>query len=125
MTVYLKRIYEEPVTEDGLRILVDRLWPRGVSKGAAHIDLWLKDLAPSEELRRWFNHDPYKWEQFKAAYFQELDQRPEGLSILENCLQRGDVTLVYAAKEARFNNAAALKEYLKTQMGETQTNPSP
>lgn len=112
MTILLKRIYELPEPGDGFRILVDRLWPRGVSKSAAHIDLWLKDVAPSTTLRKWFDHDPLKWIEFRDRYFLELHHNPEAVEHLTEHMHRGVVTLVYAAKDKEHNQAVALKEYL-------------
>lgn len=110
--IRVRRVYEAPAGDDGLRILVDRLWPRGLRKEEARIDLWLKDIAPSNELRRWFGHDPAKWEEFKLRYFAELPARSEAVETLRQRVREGAVTLLFAAKETRFNNAAALAEYL-------------
>ncbi len=110
--IRIRRVYEAPSPEDGLRVLVDRLWPRGLSKAEARIDVWLKDIAPSHELRRWFGHDSAKWEEFKARYYAELEARPEAVNTLLRHASEGPVTLLHAAKEPRFNNAAALSEYL-------------
>lgn len=112
MTILLKRAYEPPEPSDGFRILVDRLWPRGVSKSSAHIDLWLKDIAPSTALRKWFDHDPLKWIEFRDRYFLELNRNPEALEQLTEQLHRGVVTLVYGAKDKEHNQAVALKAYL-------------
>lgn len=112
MTILLKRAYEPPEPSDGFRILVDRLWPRGVSKSAAHIDLWLKDIAPSTALRKWFDHDPLKWIEFRDRYFLELNRNPEAVEQLTEQLHRGVVTLVYGAKDEEHNQAVALKAYL-------------
>ena len=97
---------------DGTRILVDRLWPRGVTKAQARVDLWLKEIAPSAELRKWFNHEPEKWSGFKRRYFAELRQRPEAVARLIEAGRSGPVTLVYGSKEERFNNAEALEKFL-------------
>ena len=113
MPIRLKRAYEAPDVQDGCRVLVDRLWPRGVRKEGAKIDLWLRDIAPGDELRKWFDHDPEKWEEFKRRYFAELDNKPEWVTELRKKVEEGRLTLVYAAREARCNNAAALKEYLE------------
>jgi len=112
MAILLKRAYEPPEPSDGFRILVDRLWPRGVSKSSAHIDLWLKDVAPSTALRKWFDHDPLKWIEFQARYFQELRSNPEAIQHLADQAHRGVVTLVYGAKDREHNQAVALKAYL-------------
>ena len=113
MSIYLKRAYEAPTSGDGCRVLVERLWPRGVSKQDARIDLWAKDTAPSADLRRWFNHDPDKWADFKQRYFTELQGQQEALQVLIERVDAGPVTFVFASRELRFNNAVALKEYLE------------
>jgi uncharacterized protein YeaO (DUF488 family) len=112
MKLKLKRVYEEAGDADGFRILVDRLWPRGLTKEAAHIDLWLKDAAPSPELRKWFNHEPDKWEQFRASYLAELSQHPEQVAPIREHAGKGPVTLVYGAKDEEHNQALVLKEFL-------------
>ena len=117
MAIRIKRAYEKPAPEDGDRILVDRLWPRGLSKEAAKIDYWPRDLAPSNELRRWYGHDPGKWEAFKSRYFGELDARPALVGELRDRLRGGKVTFVFSSKEETLNNAAALKEYLASKKG--------
>ncbi|BFI76946.1 uroporphyrin-III methyltransferase [Sulfurisphaera ohwakuensis] len=107
--IKIKRIYDPVEKDDGIRILVDRLWPRGVRKDK--VDVWLKDIAPSDELRTWFNHDPNKWEEFKKKYFEELSKNPK-LDILLQLIKKGEnVTLLYASKSP-YNNAVALKEFL-------------
>ena len=113
MSISLKRAYETPSRSDGVRILVERLWPRGLSKPAAKIDLWPKHAAPSTELRRWFNHEPDKWVEFKRQYFKELHARREFLEPIVERVGAGRVTFVFASRELRFNNAVALKEYLE------------
>ena len=114
MQIFLKRVYEDRGPRDGTRVLVDRLWPRGIRKDKAGIDLWLKEIAPSEELRKWFGHDPDKWEEFQKRYFRELDTKvTEEVGTLEEILKKGRATLVFAAKNERFNNAVALKNYLE------------
>jgi uncharacterized protein YeaO (DUF488 family) len=115
MAIRLKRAYEKPATDDGYRVLVDRLWPRGISKRAARIDLWLKDIAPSSELRKWFAHDPKKWSGFRARYFRELDAHPEAVERLRELTEKGDVTLIFGAKDQEHNDAVALKDYLERQ----------
>jgi uncharacterized protein YeaO (DUF488 family) len=112
MSVRLKRAYEAPEPGDGFRILVDRLWPRGVSKDAARIDLWLKEVAPSTALRKWFGHDSDKWVEFRDRYFRELESNPEAIELLKAQVRRGKVTLVYGAKDEKHNDAVALKEFL-------------
>ena len=111
--VKLKRAYDPPTADDGRRILIDRLWPRGISKQRAAIDHWMKDIAPSTELRKWFGHDPRKWREFKERYARELDQRPEALAQLLEMAKAGRITLVFGAKDTAHNNAVALKEYLE------------
>lgn len=123
MSMRLKRAYEKPAPGDGCRILVERMWPRGLSKNAAKFDLWVKDAAPSTGLRKWFDHDPEKWEEFKVRYFAELDARPEVVALITRRLHQGRVTFVFASKEERFNNAVALKQYLERQ-GERQKRKS-
>lgn len=113
MPIFLKRVYEPPSGKDGCRILVERLWPRGLSREEARIDLWAKEAAPSTELRRWFSHEPEKWEEFVQRYRNELEDRGEVIELLREQLRNGPVTFVFAAKETRFNNAVALREYLK------------
>ncbi len=114
MAVRIKRIYEAPSSGDGVRVFIDRLWPRGRRKDQVTFDLWLKDAAPSAELRRWFGHDPEKWPEFKVRYFRELDAQPEAVAKLRALVAEGRVTLVFGAKASRYSNAAALKEYLET-----------
>ena len=114
MTISLKRAYDAPTRADGCRILVERLWPRGLSKAAASIDLWCKEVAPSTELRRWFNHDPDKWVEFRRRYFDELRGRKQSLQPIRDRIRAGQVTFIFAARETRLNNAVALKEYLES-----------
>ena len=114
MHLRTKRIYEEPARSDGPRILVDRLWPRGVSKEAAQIDFWARAVAPSHELRRWFQHDPSKWREFRNRYFAELDANSKGVAELRSHLGSGVATLLFSSKEERVNNAIALREYLES-----------
>jgi len=121
MSFKTKRIYEKPEKADGFRILVDRLWPRGLSKEKAQVDEWLKDIAPSDELRKWFSHDPQKWEVFKKRYFGELETKKELIELIVTKSKGKPVTLVYAAKEEKFNNALSLKEYLETRRKSTGT----
>ena len=111
--IVLKRIYEKYEKDDGFRILVDRLWPRGVSKNEAHIDLWLKEIAPSNELRRWFNHDKAKWLEFKKKYKKELKQKWSLLNTIKKQYKiRDDITLLYGAKDEKHNQALVIKEIL-------------
>ena len=113
MKIGIKRVYEKPAKEDGHRILVDRLWPRGLTKEKARIDFWAKNLAPSTELRQWYGHDPAKWVEFKSRYYAELQANPKLLQELLTQARRGPVTFLYSSKEERLNNAVALKEYLE------------
>lgn len=112
-TFKLKRAYDEPTARDGARYLIDRLWPRGVTKASLKLDGWLKDAGPSTELRRWFNHGPKKWSEFRKRYFAELDQNPDAWKPLLGAARKGPVTLVYSAHDPEHNNAAALAGYLK------------
>jgi len=115
MEIKLKRVYEKSTKEDGKRILVDRLWPRGLTKKKANVDLWLKEIAPSTELRKWFHHDPKKWKEFKKRYRQELESKEELVEVLKKELKNGTVTLVYGAKDEEHNAALVLKELLSGQ----------
>ncbi len=115
--IHLKRAYEEPSPDDGERVLVERLWPRGLTKARAAVDLWLKDVSPSPELRRWFGHDPAKWEEFERRYRRELEGNPEAIELLRRKAERGTLTLVYAARDTEHNSALLLKELLERQEG--------
>lgn len=108
----VKRVYDQDATSDGIRVLVDRVWPRGLRKEALRLDAWEKELAPSTALRTWFGHDPARWEAFCQRYFAELDHRPEALARLRALARRGHLTLLYAARDTEHNNAVALREYL-------------
>ena len=111
--IKLKRVYENPSPKDGLRVLVERLWPRGLTKERAAVDLWLKDVAPSAELRKWFGHDPARWEQFQERYRQELREKKDAVQLLRQKGMEGTVTLVYAARDEDHNGALALKRFLQ------------
>jgi uncharacterized protein YeaO (DUF488 family) len=111
--IHLKRAYEPPSPADGCRILVERLWPRGLKKTDAALDLWLKEIAPSPELRQWFSHDPAKWEEFCRRYWAELADRQDAVNLLQERLRQGRVTLVYGSKDEAHNAAVALKKYLE------------
>ena len=112
--IRLKRVYDPPADEDGYRILVERLWPRGISKERARIDLWLRDAGASPELRTWFGHDPERWEEFRRRYFAELSAREEVVQALRKAIQdRRTVTFVFAARDEQHNNAVALLEFLE------------
>ena len=113
MDIRTKRAYDDPAANDGYRVLVDKLWPRGVSKEAAQLDQWCKELAPSDDLRKWFDHDPDKWQDFRKRYFAELEGCGEALDDLLGRVRDGRVTLVYGAKDEAHNNAVALRDYLK------------
>ncbi len=109
----IKRIYDEPAAGDGYRVLVDRLWPRGVAKDRAKIDLWMKEIAPGDELRKWFSHDPERWDEFRKRYREELNGRQEELEKLRRIVrEHAVVTLLFAAKDELHNNAAALREMI-------------
>ena len=111
--IRLKRVYDEPAEQDGLRILVERLWPRGVSKEKAAVDLWLRELAPSAELRKWFGHDPAKWDEFRKRYRAELEEKGDVLVLLKHRATEGAVTFVYAAHDEQHNSAVVLKDFLE------------
>jgi uncharacterized protein YeaO (DUF488 family) len=113
MPIRIKRVYEPPHPEDGFRVLVDQLWPRGMRKETAAIDKWLKILAPSTNLRKWYNHDPDKWEEFRRRYFQEIEKNLEEVIKLADKAKTETVTLIFSSREERLNNAAALKEYME------------
>jgi uncharacterized protein YeaO (DUF488 family) len=112
----VKRAYDPPGRNDGCRVLVDRLWPRGVSREEARIEVWLKEIAPSDELRKWFGHDPDKWTGFRQRYFAELEQKEELVAELAEKARVGSLTLVFGAKDEEHNNAVALREYLEKRL---------
>lgn len=118
MDVRTKRVYEQPAPEDGYRVLVDRLWPRGRSKEAARLDEWLKEIAPSDQLRKWYGHEPGKWPEFKQRYFAELEDKQDLVGELLERAEEGTVTLLFAAKDEAHNNAVALKHYLLESAGQ-------
>jgi len=111
--IRVKRVYERSERGDGARFLVERLWPRGIKKESLAIEDWLKEVAPSDGLRRWFGHDPAKWEEFRRRYFAELDSRPEACAAIRAAARRRNVTLLYSARDTEHNNAVALQEYLE------------
>ncbi len=111
--IKLKRVYESAHKDDGHRVLVDHLWPRGLSKDKGKVDWWLKEIAPSDDLRKWFGHEPEKWEEFKRRYFLELDDRADVVNELAEKAASEQITLLFAAKDEQFNTAVALKEYLE------------
>src|ERR1044071_5970501 len=111
--IKLKRAYEKPARDDGERILVERLWPRGLTKLQAKIDLWLKEVAPSTELRQWFGHDPEKWDEFGRRYQKELKQKDDLIKLLKRKAKAGTITLIYAARDEEHNGALVLKRFLQ------------
>jgi uncharacterized protein YeaO (DUF488 family) len=118
--IRIKRVYETAARDDGARFLVDRLWPRGVKKEALAIQGWLKDASPSNELRRWYHHDPEQWNEFRRRYFAELKENPNSWLPLLDAARKGAVTLLYGSKQVEHNNAAALMEFLNKQLSKTQ-----
>ena len=114
MGVSIKRVYDKPDPADGFRVLVDRLWPRGLTKDKAAVDLWLKTIAPSTELRQWFGHDPDRWIEFQSRYRAELETSPDVVAELKAALQRGPATLVYGARDEAHNDAVVLADWLAT-----------
>ena len=113
--IRLKRAYDAVSRTDGTRFLVERLWPRGVSKAKLRVDGWLKEAGPSTALRKWFSHDPEKWREFRQRYFRELDSRPEAWQPIMSAARRGTVTLVYSSHDEEYNNAVALQEYVQAE----------
>jgi uncharacterized protein YeaO (DUF488 family) len=113
MDVEIKRVYEQPSDSDGSRILVDRLWPRGLTKEKAHVDLWLKEIAPSTELRKWFGHDPEKWKSFRGRYETEIRDHDDLIGMLQDIAKKGTVTLLYGARDEKHNEALVLKQFLE------------
>jgi len=111
--IKIKRIYDPPSHDDGKRILIDRLWPRGLKKENAKLDEWIKEIAPSTELRTWFGHDPDKWGEFKRLFFLELRKKQDEIDKISNAARKETVTLLYGSKEEHYNNATALKEYIE------------
>jgi len=119
MTIRIKRVYANPDAEDGVRILVDRLWPRGMSREKAHIDLWLKEIAPSTELRKWFGHDPARWEVFRDRYLLEIRDNSAPVAQILKMMRNGTVTLVYGARDVEHNEAAVLLDFLAVEQRNT------
>ena len=117
MNIQLKRVYQAASQGDGYRLLVDRIWPRGLGKEEARIDDWMKEIAPSTALRKWFGHEPAKWAEFRRRYFAELSHRPELVNMLLDIARSRPLTLVYSAKDEQHNNAVALREYLESAEG--------
>jgi|SRR5581483_2075788 len=118
--IRLKRVYEPESPDDGVRYLVERLWPRGIKKTSLHADDWLKDAAPSTELRKWFNHDPERWQEFRSKYFAELKQHPDAWTPILDAAHKGTVTLLYSSHDEVHNNAAALKEYIERKLARSR-----
>jgi uncharacterized protein YeaO (DUF488 family) len=119
----LKRAYDPVSHTDGTRLLVERLWPRGVSKAKLRVDVWLKEVSPSTDLRKWFSHDPEKWSRFRTRYFRELDARPEAWRPIVSAARRGPVTLVYSSRDEQHNNAVALIDYVRAKMRAPSASP--
>ena len=113
MKLKIKRVYESPAKEDGERVLVDRLWPRALTKEKAAVDIWLKEIGPTTELRKWFAHDPAKWRGFQKKYCLELAENKVQLDTLKDCIKKGTVTLVYGARDQELNEALVLREWLE------------
>ena|ERR1051325_3168449 len=113
MNIKIKRVYEQPDKKDGERILVDRLWPRGLTKEKARVDLWLKEIAPSTELRKWFAHDPNKWESFRGRYETEIRHNEDLIKLLKQKARQGTITLIYGARDEKHNEALVLKQFLE------------
>ena len=120
--ITLKRAYDPISRTDGTRFLVERLWPRGISKAKLRVNAWLKEVGPSTELRKWFNHDPDKWDEFRRRYFLELDSQPEAWRPIVSAARRGRVTLVYSSRDTQHNNAVALQEYLQAKSRRSATS---
>jgi len=119
--ITLKRVYQKADAEDGARFLVERLWPRGMKKDSLQLTAWLKEAAPSTELRKWFNHDPSKWSQFRRRYFAELETRLDALEPLMQAAANGKVTLVYSSHDEEHNNAVALKGFLESKVSRVRS----
>jgi uncharacterized protein YeaO (DUF488 family) len=122
MNIQIKRVYEHPDKDDGMRILVDRLWPRGLTKKKASVDLWLKDIAPSTELRKWFAHDPDKWKKFRGRYQTEIRNNHDLIKALKQKAREGTITLIYGARDQKHNEALVLKQFLEK--GEQRSAPT-
>jgi uncharacterized protein YeaO (DUF488 family) len=119
----LARVYDDPAQGEAPRFLVERLWPRGVRRADLSLSDWLKDVAPSDELRRWFGHRPERWDEFRRRYFAELDERPTAWEPLRDAAAAGPVTLLYSARDAEHNNAVALRQYVEARLGELARSP--
>ncbi len=114
--INVQRVYQSPIHNVGKRFLVDRLWPRGISKEKLRLDAWLKEVAPSDSLRKWYHHDPDNWDEFKRRYFLELDQNPDAWKPLLEAARQHNITFLYSSKEENYNNAVALKTYLESKL---------
>lgn len=114
--IALKRVYEPPLPRRGARFLVERLWPRGIKKSSLHLDGWLKEAGPSNALRRWFSHDPAKWQEFRRRYFAELNAKPEAWQPLLEAARHGSLELIYSSRDTEHNNAVALRDYLESKL---------
>jgi uncharacterized protein YeaO (DUF488 family) len=114
ISIRIKRVYDPSSPQDGLRILVDRLWPRGLSKEKAKVDLWLREIAPSNELRKWYGHEPDKWTEFKKKYLKEIEEKKAEFELLRKKARQGTVTFLFSSREEKLNNAAALKEFVES-----------
>ena len=125
MDLRLKRAYDDAEEEDGFRVLVDRLWPRGMTRESLQDDRWLKEIAPSEKLRKWFAHDPSRWNEFIKRYFSELDEKPQTVKQLRELAATGKLTLLFAARDTAHNQAVALKEYLMAKSGKAGSSRKP
>jgi uncharacterized protein YeaO (DUF488 family) len=116
LVIQVKRVYEKQTKADGRRFLVDRLWPRGMSKETLRVDGWIKDIAPSDSLRHWFGHDPKKWKEFRSRYFAELGDKQQAWQPILKAARRSNVTLLYSAHDTEHNNAVALRDYLMDEL---------
>ena len=116
MMLKVKRAYDPVSRTDGTRLLVERLWPRGLSRAQLHVDAWIKEVSPSTDLRKWFSHDPEKWSGFRTRYFRELDSHPDAWRPIVSAARRGTVTLVYSSHDEQHNNAVALMDYVRAKM---------
>jgi len=113
MNIKIKRVYEQPDRKDGERILVDRLWPRGLTKEKGHVDLWIKEIAPSTDLRKWFGHDPKKWKNFRRRYETEIRHKEDLIKVLKQKAREGTITLIYGARDEKHNEALVLRQFLE------------
>ena len=119
--IQLKRVYDKAAPEDGKRFLVERLWPRGIKKSELRIDAWVKEVGPSSSLRKWFGHDPKRWEEFRQRYFHELEKNAKACEPIQRAAEHGRITLVYSSHDTEHNNAAALREFLEAKLNKSRT----